>query len=118
MASLTSPRAASHVLPASRTNSAMNSGASRSSASAARSRGERQANGRMSSCPMAVPGVTVIPGVLFSLRSEILQKGAVDQFVPDPWTALLDADRTGMELYVRGWEEGDRFVPLGMRSEE
>lgn len=88
--------------------------AQRTGGSLVLSRGERQANGRILSCPMAVPGVTAIPGVLFSLRSEILQKGAVDQFVPDPWTALLDADRTGMELYVRGWEEGDRFVPLGM----
>lgn len=76
--------------------------------------GEGQARGRISSCPMAVPGVTVIPGVLLSLRSEILQKGAVDQLVSDTCTALLDADRTGMELQVRGWEEGDRFVPFGM----
>jgi tRNA(Ile)-lysidine synthase len=32
----------------------------------------------------------------------------------DAGVALLDADRTGKELYVRGWEDGDRFVPLGL----
>ena len=76
--------------------------------------GEGQARGRILSCPMVVPGVTVIPGVLLSLRSEMLQKGAVDHLVSDAFTALLDADRIGMELHVRGWQEGDRFVPFGM----
>lgn len=76
--------------------------------------GEGPARGRISSSPLAVPGVTVIPEVLVNLRSEILQQGAVEQLVSDASTALLDADRTGMELHVRGWEAGDRFVPFGM----
>jgi tRNA(Ile)-lysidine synthase len=38
----------------------------------------------------------------------------MDALTPDAWTALLDADRAGLQLHVRGWEDGDRFVPLGM----
>ncbi|PWB81602.1 MAG: tRNA lysidine(34) synthetase TilS [Candidatus Methylomirabilota bacterium] len=76
--------------------------------------GEGQARDRIPTCPMAVPGVTVLPGASLTVQSEILKRGAVDRPVSDPCTALLDADRAGMELYVRGWEQGDWFVPFGM----
>ena len=38
----------------------------------------------------------------------------MDELAPDAWTALLDADLAGQDLYVRRWELGDRFIPLGM----
>ncbi|MDE2484092.1 MAG: tRNA lysidine(34) synthetase TilS [candidate division NC10 bacterium] len=76
--------------------------------------GEGPVRGRIVPCPLVVPGVTVIPGSSFSLRSELLERRAMDELAPDAWTALLDADRTGLQLHVRGWEGGDRFVPLGM----
>lgn len=68
----------------------------------------------ISSVPITVPGLTAIPASSLSLRSELLEEWAASDLAADGWTALLDADRTGMELYVRGWKEGDRFVPLGM----
>jgi tRNA(Ile)-lysidine synthase len=68
----------------------------------------------ISPVPLTVPGLTAIPASSLSLRSELLKEWAACDLAADGWTALLDADRTGMELYVRGWKEGDRFVPLGM----
>ena len=64
--------------------------------------------------PLAVPGLTAIPDSSLSLRSDLLEKWPGCELPSDAWTALLDADRTGKKLHVRGWEEGDRFVPLGM----
>lgn len=76
--------------------------------------GNGQVRDCMSSCPLVVPGVTAIPASSLSLRSELLEEWAMGELAADAWTALLDADRTGMKLCVRGWKEGDRFVPLGM----
>ncbi|MDD5558682.1 tRNA lysidine(34) synthetase TilS [Candidatus Methylomirabilis sp.] len=76
--------------------------------------GEGQVRGRISSFPLAVPGLTVIPDSPLILRSDLLEEWSRSEPPPDTWTALLDADCTGKELHVRGWEEGDRFVPLGM----
>jgi tRNA(Ile)-lysidine synthase len=73
-----------------------------------------QAKGRIAPCPLVVPGFTAIPEALLSLQSDLLEKREWDALASDTWTALLDADRTGPELHVKGWEEGDRFVPLGM----
>lgn len=70
----------------------------------------------ISSVPLTVPGLTAIPASSLSLRSELLEEWAVGDLAADGWTALLDVDRTGMELYVRGRKEGDRFVPLGMNG--
>lgn len=76
--------------------------------------GESHARDRIPSVSLAVPGLTVIPGSTLSLRSDLLKEWSGGELALDAWTALLDADRTGDELSVRGWEEGDRFVPLGM----
>lgn len=76
--------------------------------------GEDQVRGRISSFPLVVPGLTAIPDSSLSLRSDLLEEWPWSELPSDAWTALLDADRTGKELYVRGWEEGDRFIPLGM----
>ncbi|MEY2704189.1 MAG: hypothetical protein RL407_251 [Bacteroidota bacterium] len=37
---------------------------------------------------------------------------------PNPSHAQLDADALEYPLVVRNWEEGDRFIPLGMQSEK
>ncbi|HWQ69408.1 MAG TPA: tRNA lysidine(34) synthetase TilS [Patescibacteria group bacterium] len=77
----------------------------------------RQDNKRrdvISSAPLTVPGLTAIPALSLGLRSELLEEWAMGELAADGWTALFDVDRTGMELHVRGWKEGDRFVPLGM----
>lgn len=76
--------------------------------------GEGHVRDRISSSPLAVPGLTAIPDSSLSLRSDLLDEWPWSEPPPDTWTALLDADCTGKELHVRGWEKGDRFVPLGM----
>lgn len=76
--------------------------------------GNGQVRDCISSSPLVVPGFTAIPGSLLSLQSDLPEERAMNRLVPDVWTALLDADHTGLELQVRGWEDGDRFVPLGM----
>ena len=76
--------------------------------------GEGQVRGRISSSPLAVPGLTAIPGSSLSLRSDFLEGWPRCELPSDAWTALLDADRAGQDLHVRRWEPGDRFIPLGM----
>ncbi|MBZ0158528.1 MAG: tRNA lysidine(34) synthetase TilS [bacterium] len=76
--------------------------------------GEVNVRGRISVSPLVVPGFTTIPESPLSLRSDLLEEWAMDELAPDPWTALLDADRAGRDLHVRCWEPGDRFIPLGM----
>ncbi|PWB46301.1 MAG: tRNA lysidine(34) synthetase TilS [Candidatus Methylomirabilota bacterium] len=69
---------------------------------------------RIAACSLVVPGLTVIPTASLSLHSEMLEQGAVVRPTGDTRIALLDGDRTGTALHVRGWEAGDRFVPFGM----
>jgi tRNA(Ile)-lysidine synthase len=78
--------------------------------------GEGKVGGCISSSPLAVPGLTAIPGSLLSLRSDLLEGWLRCELPSDAWTALLDADRAGQDLHVRRWEPGDRFIPLGMGS--
>ena len=37
---------------------------------------------------------------------------------PDPACAYLDAEKLEFPLKLRRWQEGDRFVPLGMKGEK
>jgi tRNA(Ile)-lysidine synthase len=76
--------------------------------------GEGKVGGCISSSPLAVPGITAIPGSLLSLRSDLLEGWPRCELPSDAWTALLDADCAGQDLHVRRWEPGDRFIPLGM----
>lgn len=63
---------------------------------------------------LEVPGEIDLPGCSLSLRCDILDSETASHLAKDRWVALLDADRAGGELVVRGWEPGDRFIPLGM----
>jgi tRNA(Ile)-lysidine synthase len=65
---------------------------------------------------LVVPGETDLPAFSLRLTTELLESKTDRVAVNDRWTALLDADRTGVDLSVRTWEPGDRFVPLGMRG--
>jgi tRNA(Ile)-lysidine synthase len=57
-------------------------------------------------------GENVLDPLGLTLRVS-LYEGDITQFSTDPWTALLDADKTGT-LHVRNVRQGDRFIPLGM----
>jgi tRNA(Ile)-lysidine synthase len=65
---------------------------------------------------LVVPGTTGLASFGLSLVADIRERRAGRVAVNDRWTALLDADRAGVDLLVRSWEPGDRFVPLGMRG--
>ncbi|ROL57457.1 tRNA lysidine(34) synthetase TilS [Bacteroidetes/Chlorobi group bacterium Naka2016] len=43
---------------------------------------------------------------------------AKSDFVPtnDPNVEFFDFDKIGNEIVIRSWEEGDRFIPLGMKN--
>ena len=61
------------------------------------------------------PGIYQFPSLVLSLtiqdRPDILDTAAL----PDPGhTILLDADRIKWPLFLRSWEKGDRFCPLGL----
>ena len=71
---------------------------------------------RISCCPLTVPGRTVVPDSSLSLQSDLLERRELNELAHDARTAFLDADCAGPTLHVRGWREGDRFVPLGMRG--
>lgn len=76
--------------------------------------GNGHARSRISSHPLAVPGLTAIRDSPFRFHSDLLERPESDEPGRNPWIAFLDADRIGLTLQVRGWEDGDRFVPLGM----
>lgn len=61
--------------------------------------------------PLAVPGETSIPGWNVAARRLAKAEGLLDC---GAYTAMLDVDRVGAELHVRGRRPGDRFTPLGM----
>jgi len=60
--------------------------------------------------PLAVPGVTLIPG----WRVETVLVKSRDENGGNPWVAFMDLYRTGAALMVRSWRRGDRFQPLGL----
>lgn len=67
--------------------------------------------------PVAVPGVTSLPGSDWLLRAQILPRAelAADwEANPDPWRAYLDAAILDEGLALRTRRPGDRFQPLGM----
>lgn len=61
-----------------------------------------------------VPGVSHLPGWRVTARIA----SAPASTVMGPLTAFLDMDMAGAELLVRGWQDGDRFQPLGMAQEK
>lgn len=60
------------------------------------------------------PGVSHLPG--WKVTANIVSAPA--SAVNKPLTAFLDADIAGTRLLVRGWQDGDRFQPLGMAQEK
>ncbi|MEK7281412.1 MAG: tRNA lysidine(34) synthetase TilS, partial [Chloroflexota bacterium] len=61
-----------------------------------------------------VPGVSHLPGWKVTARVVSAPTATVN----GPLTAFLDMDMAGTELLVRGWQDGDRFQPLGMAQEK
>lgn len=60
------------------------------------------------------PGENVIEPLQISVDISLAER-VPHQFPKDRYTAILDGDRIS-ELSVRTFREGDRFVPLGMKS--
>jgi tRNA(Ile)-lysidine synthase len=79
------------------------------------SRGDAAAGAR-ARVPLAVPGVTPLPGrgqveVRIVSRPDLPAGWAQNV---DPWRAYLDADVLGPRLTLRSRQAGDRFCPLGL----
>ena len=60
---------------------------------------------------LSIPGDTRVPGWTVATRLVQRAEGPMDV---GPYSALLDAERAGGGLYVRGRRPGDAFTPLGM----
>jgi len=68
--------------------------------------------------PVAVDSETVVRelGVRFVVESSVRRQGGVEP--PHSQEESLDADALGAAPFVRTWQEGDRFQPLGMNGEK
>ncbi|HSJ57439.1 MAG TPA: tRNA lysidine(34) synthetase TilS, partial [Anaerolineae bacterium] len=67
--------------------------------------------------PVAVPGVTALPGGEWLLHARLVDRDALPpgwEANADPWLAFLDADAAGSAPHLRTRRPGDRFRPLGM----
>ncbi len=68
--------------------------------------------------PLAVPGLTPLPGTAWSLEATLLGASAEDLTGwanrSGPRCVYLDADRAGTGLALRRRRPGDRFRPLGL----
>ncbi len=64
--------------------------------------------------PLAVPGVTVLPGWEVTAKIDDGQTAAGDT----PYAARFDYDLTGTQLSIRTRRKGDRFQPLGLDAEK
>lgn len=62
---------------------------------------------------LPVPGRLVIANLGVTLTAELSEEVTLSA---DRDLAVLDADQTGTDLFVRTWRHGDRFLPLGMQS--
>jgi tRNA(Ile)-lysidine synthase len=66
--------------------------------------------------PLAIPGVTLLPGSAWCLEAKVLDRAAVDEALlasTAPWEAYLDYG-AAPALRLRTRRPGDRFQPLGM----
>ena len=61
-----------------------------------------------------IPGETPLPG--WTVRTGVFPREHIppEYSSPDRFTACLDGDLTGDEIYIRARRRGDRFQPLGM----
>jgi len=67
--------------------------------------------------PVAVPGLTLLPGSDWALQAELLAPADLPgdwQANTDPWRAFLDAEGVGERLWLRTRRPGDRFQPQGL----
>jgi len=51
-----------------------------------------------------------------SIRIELMPRTALSTIPTDPHIACLDAGKIKFPLYIRHWEKGDLFCPLGMHQ--
>lgn len=66
---------------------------------------------------LKVPGRTAIPEAEVEIVAELLEEKPED-LGDGKLTCVLDAEKVGKKVLVRGFKPGDRMVPLGMRSEK
>jgi tRNA(Ile)-lysidine synthase len=62
-----------------------------------------------------IGGYTDLEGFDFIIKSEILSDPGNYSKLPDS-KAVMDLDKVKLPIIVRGWTEGDRFYPLGMKG--
>ncbi len=80
----------------------------------------------ITSIPVAVPGMTVLPGSRWTLSAQVLVADDAPPFLTagrspsgspiDRWTAFLDADALSAPLLMRVRSSADSFHPHGMAS--
>lgn len=61
--------------------------------------------------PVALPGVTLVPGWGLQVTAEWVQGPPV--YSSSRWEEVVDGARLGEAVRIRQWMPGDRFMPLG-----
>lgn len=64
--------------------------------------------------PLAIPGVTPLPGSPWQVQAEVVERTAEELPPPSPYAVTVDFAAVGSELVLRRRRPGDRFQPLGL----
>ncbi len=64
--------------------------------------------------PLAIPGVTPLPGSPWQVQAEVVERIAGELPPPSPYAVTVDFAAVGSELVLRRRRPGDRFQPLGL----
>jgi tRNA(Ile)-lysidine synthase len=63
-----------------------------------------------------IPGKIALQGYELELNSLMVETNYEDWRKSNNWSVYLDLDKLGADLYVRRFEDGDYFQPLGMSN--
>ena len=65
---------------------------------------------------LKIPGTTYIPEINASIISTVKNAEDSENIIKDKKIKLFDIEKTGKKLYVRNRQDGDRFIPSGMKG--
>ncbi len=68
--------------------------------------------------PLVVPGLTPV-NEKWIVQTERLDAKTINNEIyenPEEFQVFVDADKTGADLFIRTWRNGDRYSPMGMRG--
>ena len=64
--------------------------------------------------PIKIPGETLLTDLGIRLNCDIIDRSSININYNNPKEEFFDYEKTGDILFCRFYEEGDRFIPLGL----